>query len=116
MCPVSACKRKEEPQIHPEHTPAPKKPRLVFTDLQRRTLQAIFKVVFNSINVIKTRYQRFFLIKKQHHWKKQFSEHGEWTDPQTGLEFGISLSTLHQQNIAQIHIPVSSYDIYDKKF
>ncbi|XP_046683067.1 homeobox protein onecut isoform X6 [Homalodisca vitripennis] len=37
------CKRKEEPQIHPEHTPAPKKPRLVFTDLQRRTLQAIFK-------------------------------------------------------------------------
>jgi hypothetical protein len=24
--------------------PAPKKPRLVFTDLQRRTLQAIFKV------------------------------------------------------------------------
>ncbi|XP_075218060.1 homeobox protein onecut [Lycorma delicatula] len=37
------CKRKEEPQIHSDHTPAPKKPRLVFTDLQRRTLQAIFK-------------------------------------------------------------------------
>jgi hypothetical protein len=41
---VSACKRKEDPQSQPEHTPAPKKPRLVFTDLQRRTLQAIFKV------------------------------------------------------------------------
>ncbi|KAJ9581288.1 hypothetical protein L9F63_023522, partial [Diploptera punctata] len=37
------CKRKEDPQNQPEHTPAPKKPRLVFTDLQRRTLQAIFK-------------------------------------------------------------------------
>ncbi|XP_050696390.1 hepatocyte nuclear factor 6-like isoform X6 [Eriocheir sinensis] len=38
-----ACKRKEEQQSHPEQQPAPKKPRLVFTDLQRRTLQAIFK-------------------------------------------------------------------------
>ena len=27
---------------------APKKPRLVFTDLQRRTLQAIFKVITRS--------------------------------------------------------------------
>ncbi|KAH8308512.1 hypothetical protein KR059_003714 [Drosophila kikkawai] len=35
------CRRKEEPQI--EQMPQPKKPRLVFTDLQRRTLQAIFK-------------------------------------------------------------------------
>ncbi|XP_036231843.1 homeobox protein onecut [Bactrocera oleae] len=35
------CRRKEEPHI--EHMPQPKKPRLVFTDLQRRTLQAIFK-------------------------------------------------------------------------
>ncbi|KAG1672184.1 Homeobox protein onecut [Nymphon striatum] len=33
----------EEQQVPVEHTPAPKKPRLVFTDLQRRTLQAIFK-------------------------------------------------------------------------
>jgi nuclear factor 6 (one cut domain family protein 1) len=30
--------------VSPEHMPQPKKPRLVFTDLQRRTLQAIFKV------------------------------------------------------------------------
>ncbi|GAB0092091.1 One cut domain family member [Sergentomyia squamirostris] len=36
-----SCKRKEE--VTPDHMPAPKKPRLVFTDLQRRTLQAIFK-------------------------------------------------------------------------
>ena len=28
-----------------EQASAPKKPRLVFTDLQRRTLQAIFKVL-----------------------------------------------------------------------
>ena len=41
---VVACKRKEDPQTPAEHPPAPKKPRLVFTDLQRRTLQAIFKV------------------------------------------------------------------------
>ncbi|EDV34858.2 uncharacterized protein Dana_GF15916 [Drosophila ananassae] len=34
-------RRKEEPQI--EQMTQPKKPRLVFTDLQRRTLQAIFK-------------------------------------------------------------------------
>lgn len=62
-------------------------------------------------------YQRFFfLIKKQQHWKMQFSEHGERTDPQTGLEFGISLSTLYQNKIAQIHIRVSSYGIYDKTF
>ncbi|XP_071521811.1 uncharacterized protein [Panulirus ornatus] len=39
----SSCKRKEEQQSHPDQQPAPKKPRLVFTDLQRRTLQAIFK-------------------------------------------------------------------------
>ncbi|CAG0897785.1 unnamed protein product [Darwinula stevensoni] len=39
-----SCKRKEEQQVQPDHPPAPKKPRLVFTDLQRRTLQAIFKV------------------------------------------------------------------------
>ncbi|CAG7830790.1 unnamed protein product [Allacma fusca] len=38
-----ACKRKEEQQSGTDHPPAPKKPRLVFTDLQRRTLQAIFK-------------------------------------------------------------------------
>lgn len=42
---IVGCKRKEEPQPQ-EHLPAPKKPRLVFTDLQRRTLQAIFKVSF----------------------------------------------------------------------
>jgi nuclear factor 6 (one cut domain family protein 1) len=42
---VSACKRKDDAStIHTEHSSAPKKPRLVFTDLQRRTLQAIFKV------------------------------------------------------------------------
>ncbi|XP_065370762.1 homeobox protein onecut [Calliphora vicina] len=35
------CHRKDEIQM--EHMPQPKKPRLVFTDLQRRTLQAIFK-------------------------------------------------------------------------
>jgi hypothetical protein len=45
LCVIAACKRKEEVQTQPEpHPPAPKKPRLVFTDLQRRTLQAIFKV------------------------------------------------------------------------
>ncbi|XP_076322986.1 hepatocyte nuclear factor 6-like [Tachypleus tridentatus] len=36
------CKRKEEEQQLKTHN-YPKKPRLVFTDLQRRTLQAIFK-------------------------------------------------------------------------
>lgn len=41
--PKKGCKRKEEPPPQ-EHMPSPKKPRLVFTDLQRRTLQAIFKV------------------------------------------------------------------------
>ncbi|GFQ90697.1 hepatocyte nuclear factor 6 [Trichonephila clavata] len=38
------CKRKEEQQQQQQKNPnTPKKPRLVFTDLQRRTLQAIFK-------------------------------------------------------------------------
>jgi len=41
---ISACKRKEEQTTGVDHPPPPKKPRLVFTDLQRRTLQAIFKV------------------------------------------------------------------------
>ncbi|KAL5236634.1 hypothetical protein ACI65C_004044 [Semiaphis heraclei] len=41
---MTPCKRKEDSQpIVPDHSSAPKKPRLVFTDLQRRTLQAIFK-------------------------------------------------------------------------
>ncbi|XP_030762324.1 hepatocyte nuclear factor 6 isoform X2 [Sitophilus oryzae] len=38
-----SCKRKEDPSNNSEQIPTPKKPRLVFTDLQRRTLQAIFK-------------------------------------------------------------------------
>ncbi|XP_076340275.1 one cut domain family member 2-like isoform X2 [Tachypleus tridentatus] len=40
---LAACKRKEEQQQHQKNPNQPKKPRLVFTDLQRRTLQAIFK-------------------------------------------------------------------------
>ncbi|GFY47256.1 homeobox protein onecut [Trichonephila inaurata madagascariensis] len=41
---IGACKRKEEQQQQQQKNPnTPKKPRLVFTDLQRRTLQAIFK-------------------------------------------------------------------------
>ncbi|GBP31039.1 Homeobox protein onecut [Eumeta japonica] len=36
-----SCKRKED--LGSDSLPSPKKPRLVFTDLQRRTLQAIFK-------------------------------------------------------------------------
>ncbi|XP_068624807.1 hepatocyte nuclear factor 6 [Battus philenor] len=36
-----SCKRKED--MGSDTMPSPKKPRLVFTDLQRRTLQAIFK-------------------------------------------------------------------------
>ncbi|CAH1153320.1 unnamed protein product [Phaedon cochleariae] len=39
----TSCKRKEEHTNNSEQLPTPKKPRLVFTDLQRRTLQAIFK-------------------------------------------------------------------------
>ncbi|KAG8186810.1 hypothetical protein JTE90_020488 [Oedothorax gibbosus] len=40
----ASCKRKEEQQQQqPKNSNTPKKPRLVFTDLQRRTLQAIFK-------------------------------------------------------------------------
>ncbi|XP_064635272.1 one cut domain family member 2-like isoform X6 [Lineus longissimus] len=38
-----ACKRKEQEQSQQEENRAPKKPRLVFTDIQRRTLHAIFK-------------------------------------------------------------------------
>ncbi|XP_049826383.1 hepatocyte nuclear factor 6 isoform X2 [Aethina tumida] len=38
-----SCKRKEDPSSNSDQLPTPKKPRLVFTDLQRRTLQAIFK-------------------------------------------------------------------------
>jgi len=40
--PSAVCKRKDVTEVH-EQGSAPKKPRLVFTDLQRRTLQAIFK-------------------------------------------------------------------------
>ncbi|XP_076450210.1 one cut domain family member 2-like [Babylonia areolata] len=41
---LAACKRKESEQDkQPEENRPPKKPRLVFTDIQRRTLHAIFK-------------------------------------------------------------------------
>ncbi|XP_052829331.1 one cut domain family member 2 isoform X4 [Octopus bimaculoides] len=41
---LAACKRKEQDQQSPpEENRPPKKPRLVFTDIQRRTLHAIFK-------------------------------------------------------------------------
>lgn len=65
---ATTCKRKEDSQpIVSEHTTAPKKPRLVFTDLQRRTLQAIFKVI-HTITVIdycfkiyKTQFLKYYL-------------------------------------------------------
>lgn len=44
---VPGCKRKED--MGSDTMPSPKKPRLVFTDLQRRTLQAIFKVSTTDI-------------------------------------------------------------------
>ncbi|KAK3597637.1 hypothetical protein CHS0354_030191 [Potamilus streckersoni] len=37
------CKRKEQEQVASQESRPPKKPRLVFTDIQRRTLHAIFK-------------------------------------------------------------------------
>ncbi|XP_035668521.1 hepatocyte nuclear factor 6-like isoform X4 [Branchiostoma floridae] len=40
---LAACKRKEQEAAKPPEQKGPKKPRLVFTDLQRRTLHAIFK-------------------------------------------------------------------------
>lgn len=46
----AGCKRKEE-AVSPDHMPQPKKPRLVFTDLQRRTLQAIFKVISITFSI-----------------------------------------------------------------
>lgn len=39
---ISACRRKEDDKAY-ERANAIKKPRLVFTDLQRRTLHSIFK-------------------------------------------------------------------------
>lgn len=41
ICLIAACKAKEVEPKPKERTP--KKPRLVFTDIQRRTLHAIFK-------------------------------------------------------------------------
>ncbi|XP_022901284.1 hepatocyte nuclear factor 6 isoform X1 [Onthophagus taurus] len=43
LCSSLGCKRKEDNANQSDQIPTPKKPRLVFTDLQRRTLQAIFK-------------------------------------------------------------------------
>lgn len=40
----AACKRKEEQVVQPEEHRSPKKPRLVFTDIQRKTLHALFLV------------------------------------------------------------------------
>lgn len=49
------CKRKEDTSNQSDQLPTPKKPRLVFTDLQRRTLQAIFKVSSDYRLPMKTR-------------------------------------------------------------
>ncbi|KAE9418906.1 hypothetical protein Angca_008219, partial [Angiostrongylus cantonensis] len=38
---MAACKRKEEQQVQHNQPQPPKKPRLVFTDIQRRTLQVL---------------------------------------------------------------------------
>ena len=40
---ISACKRKEEQNVPTAQPSTPKKPRLVFTDIQRRTLQVSHK-------------------------------------------------------------------------
>lgn len=52
----SACKRKDD---SPDHQQQPKKPRLVFTDLQRRTLQAIFKVLTGKHTTFLLYFSRF---------------------------------------------------------
>ena len=57
--PFTACKRKD---ASPEPPQPPKKPRLVFTDLQRRTLQAIFKVRFCSPSLLRVYSHPFFVI------------------------------------------------------
>lgn len=43
FCIVTANKRKDLETTPPQENRGPKKPRLVFTDIQRRTLHAIFK-------------------------------------------------------------------------
>lgn len=43
LSPATACKRKEQDHGRSERGNMTKKPRLVFTDVQRRTLHAIFK-------------------------------------------------------------------------
>lgn len=59
---AAQCRRKDEPQM--EHMPQPKKPRLVFTDLQRRTLQAIFKVSYICLMNAKFFFTLLFLLRK----------------------------------------------------
>lgn len=70
---ISACKRKDEMANQAEHQqPAPKKPRLVFTDLQRRTLQAIFKVSNRVLTYTE---------------KNSFSTHSKFSDAYGKLTF-----------------------------
>lgn len=47
-----ACKRKEEQQQPGSQPPGPKKPRLVFTDIQRRTLQVRTHFAPNAVIII----------------------------------------------------------------
>lgn len=74
--PLVGCKRKEDLPAIAEHLSSPKKPRLVFTDLQRRTLQAIFKVIIISNRSHRVRWKHFKLsIFFYHHEKRKQNDH-----------------------------------------
>ena len=77
----TACKRKEDHS--PEHPQQPKKPRLVFTDLQRRTLQAIFKVFFECIkcySLIDVSFIIVHLFQKIIGWLTFFIKNNFWIE------------------------------------
>ncbi|KAJ6634467.1 One cut domain family member 2, partial [Pseudolycoriella hygida] len=92
-----SCKRKEE--IPAEHLSSPKKPRLVFTDLQRRTLQAIFKetkrpskemqvTIARQLGLEPTTVGNFFMNARRRSMDKWKDE----SDPKAGNHSNSSLS------------------------
>jgi hypothetical protein len=115
VCSSTACKRKEEQQSVAKSPTAPKKPRLVFTDLQRRTLQAIFKetkrpskemqiTISQQLGLELSTVGNFFMNarrRSQDKWLDDVMDTGSMSPASTSSSSHKGMSSSHKGNTAQ---------------
>lgn len=122
-----ACKRKEEDRGR-ERNQVPKKPRLVFTDLQRRTLVAIFRenrrpskemqiTISHQLGLELSTVSNFFMNSRRrcpNRWDTEEHNHAVLGHGHLQTPHGNSNNNGNNNNASQIHPGTSSAIIYSK--